>query len=702
MKVKTGKLYKKVQALLGISVLTLSICILHPFDNIDDRASAAITPVTSTVEYGTYYLSLSNNESINLNVNPTAAGAYAYATNDLTIRTNVDGGYDLYLASSSTTSAALTTTSGNTTIATTSGTGGSTGTPTTLTANSYGYALPSSLIGNNNFDASYAEPSASSKWAAIPVATSESSGDRIRSTNEQNTTGDHIDVHYGVFANNALAAGAYTGTIQYTAVVTAATSITATISPNSGHSVQTVTVTSGPLVANTTRLTGSDVSIKFQQNGVDIDTCTVTNVDTNNGYLVTTCTAPFLSIGSYDVAISVPRYSFTDTILNGYTATTPVLKDGLDMQDDLITTRCINTAPYSTTNTTYTLIDSRDDSVYNVRKLADGNCWMTQNLQLTGSRTLTSADSDVTSNFTLPASSTNWGHTIESSYGGGETVLSSGEVYSSDYYNACEAYYNRHGWYPGGVSSSYGCQYDDGDTCRAFSMTYYYLSDYSRYQSSDGSLEVEWEDYGYYSGTCTYRITSYDMGYYSVSSDEESSALYEDEYSITYDENDNYRSNVYYNWNTATAGALSSHSAMSEEDATTSICPKNWKLPTNGGYNYDSDTGDFGESPTHYQNLISSYGNTLATFTASPLSFTLTGTFYGYYDGDDGEIHDSSSKGYYWTATLGMETMEYNTYYEQYWNNAYTLALESNASVKTQPAYYGAPVRCLVITSQSN
>lgn len=51
-----------------------------------------------------------------------------------------------------------------------------------------------------------------------------------------------------------------------------------------------------------------------------------------------------------------------------------------------------------------TLSDTRDSNTYVVRKLADGNCWMSQNLRLVGSRTLTSANSDVTSNFTLPAS----------------------------------------------------------------------------------------------------------------------------------------------------------------------------------------------------------------------------------------------------------------------------------------------------------
>ena len=53
---------------------------------------------------------------------------------------------------------------------------------------------------------------------------------------------------------------------------------------------------------------------------------------------------------------------------------------------------------------TKTLTDTRDNNTYNVSKLADGKCWMTQNLRIAG-KTLTPADSDVTSSYTIPASS---------------------------------------------------------------------------------------------------------------------------------------------------------------------------------------------------------------------------------------------------------------------------------------------------------
>ena len=55
---------------------------------------------------------------------------------------------------------------------------------------------------------------------------------------------------------------------------------------------------------------------------------------------------------------------------------------------------------------TVTLTDTRDNNTYTVSKLADGKCWMTQNLRIIN-KTLTPTDSDVTSNYTIPTSSIN-------------------------------------------------------------------------------------------------------------------------------------------------------------------------------------------------------------------------------------------------------------------------------------------------------
>ena len=71
------------------------------------------------------------------------------------------------------------------------------------------------------------------------------------------------------------------------------------------------------------------------------------------------------------------------------------LTDIANMQD-MTTSICEASSMYETKQ----LKDVRDGKYYWVTKLADNKCWMTQNLDLSKSKTLTSADSDVTSNYT--------------------------------------------------------------------------------------------------------------------------------------------------------------------------------------------------------------------------------------------------------------------------------------------------------------
>ena len=84
-------------------------------------------------------------------------------------------------------------------------------------------------------------------------------------------------------------------------------------------------------------------------------------------------------------------------------------------KSDGIAVRCIAKEPTMQTfdKTTLTnvgdsisLKDERDGNFYTVKKLADGNVWMTQNLALgkNEAMTLTPTDSDVASNFEIPAS----------------------------------------------------------------------------------------------------------------------------------------------------------------------------------------------------------------------------------------------------------------------------------------------------------
>ena len=86
-----------------------------------------------------------------------------------------------------------------------------------------------------------------------------------------------------------------------------------------------------------------------------------------------------------------------------------------------------------------TVKDKRDDNEYTVRYI-NGACWMTQNLRLSsttesgGSRVLTSADSNVTQNWSFPTGSLTSGN----SYTEARSAISSNTSYGG-YYNYCAA-----------------------------------------------------------------------------------------------------------------------------------------------------------------------------------------------------------------------------------------------------------------------
>ena len=84
-------------------------------------------------------------------------------------------------------------------------------------------------------------------------------------------------------------------------------------------------------------------------------------------------------------------------------------------------------------NANYTVYDSRDDNDYTVRYI-NGACWMTQNLRLPGGTMLTTSDSNVTRNYTLPNSSTSGftSYTVANMYNGTDTTYGA-------YYSYCTA-----------------------------------------------------------------------------------------------------------------------------------------------------------------------------------------------------------------------------------------------------------------------
>ena len=118
--------------------------------------------------------------------------------------------------------------------------------------------------------------------------------------------------------------------------------------------------------------------------------------------------------------------------MTNYVPVKITLADISDMQE-MDSSVCADSA----VGDTATLTDTRDNKTYTVAKLADGKCWMTQNLYLVGPRTLTPADSNVAADFALPASSTSFGTTNDAA---GINIARVNDTGQTDY----GAYYN---WY---------------------------------------------------------------------------------------------------------------------------------------------------------------------------------------------------------------------------------------------------------------
>ena len=99
----------------------------------------------------------------------------------------------------------------------------------------------------------------------------------------------------------------------------------------------------------------------------------------------------------------------------------------------------VNTCKNGSTHATYSFYDSRDNNKYTAAKLRDGNCWMTQNLRLTGPRRLTGGDTDFTDKnyWDLPAQNTNtWcSDFMSSSCVNTANHISSGDSSYGTYYN---------------------------------------------------------------------------------------------------------------------------------------------------------------------------------------------------------------------------------------------------------------------------
>ena len=273
----------------------------------------------------------------------------------------------------------------------------------------------------------------------------------------------------------------------------------------------------------------------------------------------------------------------------------------------------------SVENETVRLTDSRDGKQYWVAKLADGNCWMTQNLDLdlTNGKALTPEDSDVSSNWNPPRTTEQPG-TITS-------ANTNTETYSWDL-----------GMY---VKSD-----PDG------------YSDYCGGSSIKGLADASCTDAGW---TNVSSMTPMEDG---NATDVISGSTY----------NAHYLVGNLYQWNAATAGT---GGTITSQEATDSICPKGWKLPTSN----NSNSGSFQALMNAYSISSNTAGST--SITQTPLYFNPSGNV------NSGSLRGAGSNGYCWSSTASSSSS--GAYY-LYFISGYVTPSNYNTR-----RYYGRSVRCL-------
>ena len=214
--------------------------------------------------------------------------------------------------------------------------------------------------------------------------------------------GNPINVSCNDTGGYALYAVGFSGDSYYTP------NNTKMLSSLGSNDIPTATSGTGSYWAMKATPSGTDVpTIDNSYNNFQVIPATYTKIShypnitvgaTNNNS-VTTPTYKINIMSNQPAATYVGKVKYT--LVHPTTAPEPSTKtiaDATTMQE-------VGSCPSTlTTGMVYELTDSRDNQKYLVARLKDGNCWMLQNLKLgrsTSTLTLTPANSDVGSNYTL-------------------------------------------------------------------------------------------------------------------------------------------------------------------------------------------------------------------------------------------------------------------------------------------------------------
>ena len=583
-----------------------------------DSAVGLESEVTATVD-GTHWVSLTASDTT-FAITPTNTATTDKQTVNVSVETNAVGGASLYLASTTNTNALYK--DGNP----------ANGNLPHIAASTATVESPTTL--DNLATNTWAYSTDNTNYQGVPTNDSPNLIADINGTTTGTTSGGvtsaTIPVYYAAKIDTSIPAGSYASSVTYSAVVdggivTSAelTSITVDGNQTTPPSAEFQAETENIILVTTNLKTNTYGTPRVYYTGTTSEgsafysECGNVIVGSNSdGYMTVTCTTtptteatgvtlhivpkgepttgsaangdltgdPFCTDGTYDANTSECESgewkwgSFTVTLPDITPAPKP-LKELTYMQE-MTTKGCAA----SNVGDTKQLIDQRDNKQYWVAKLADGNCWMTQNLDLDlDGRTLTPADSDVTSNWAP-------GNVMFTTVDGtGTTDYDAIQVWDLGDYVISD---------PDKTSTSYCTSYSD-------------LSDCTSYFTSVAGKTAWTTDVN--NGKAPAENVSYDDTNYDA----------------------HFLTGNYYSFEAATAGSAPSGSG----DAPDSICPAGWQLPryTNGS-----------SSNADYRNLLVEYGlnssNPDGALNTAPLYFVRSGYVYP----NSHYLDDAGRNGYYW------------------------------------------------------
>ena len=608
-------MFMPAAAMLGILAL-VAVFFAFADSASNSYATSVNSEVTAEID-GTHYVTLSAPD-VTFSISPTDSAQLSKQSINVSVETNAPGGADLYLSMANNTNALHlngdTTSTAPAIEATASSVAAS-----NLAANTWGYSTD---------DQTYsAVPTTASDPALLANVDGETTG-----TTSGSVISASVPVYYAANVDTSIPAGSYSNRMTYSAVVDGGIITEATLTKIEIDGAEVDTMQSE--VENTLTVTTNLMTNTYGTPRVYLETtspagyqeCGGVVVGRNDsGYMTITCKVTPTQAATGVTLHIVPKGSSDDRFCadGTYTPDTSDCEAGewkwgslvveagdivrlrnmseISTMQEMTPEFCASVTTNSPGNTAR-LQDTRDSKYYWVAKLADGNCWMTQNLDLDLSgRTLTPSDSDVSSSWTF-----------------------SGSWYSSADQGST-SYSAIQGWDLG--------EYVKTSPTATTSCTSY--SDLSECISQFTQV--------------TSGMTPYTEAVNEGKTPVENVAVSGNKYDA------HYLVGNYYSWPAVTAG--SGNKIEDSGDAVDSICPANWRLPLS--------TSTYNETPGSFYYLLNQYGLTSSptsgnnNINTSPLYFARS----GYVLPSSSRLRYAGNYGYYWSGRASPSSLARNLYF---------------------------------------